>query len=194
MPLPKLSPLTHLAVAEGCGGTTMAMQFARDTLLDGGRVIWVCETTPDPMRFSQLFDRVEVIALAKLHIHACGEGLAGGIDNARKLSTSLTPQLVIVDDWTPRTGQADKLAINSVAELQSELDFKCPILIVSALYGDASGEHEWKVRGQAALDKINATTWLLTISSVGAVQKRILKVGEDEQYQLVIDDEGFSTI
>ena len=68
--------------------------------------------------------------------------------------------------------------------------------MVSALYGDASGEREWKVRGQAALDKISATTWLLTISSVGvgAVQKRILKVDDDEQYQLVIDDDGFSVI
>jgi len=104
--------------------------------------------------------------------------------------------LVIVDDWTPRTGHADKLAIKSVGELQSALDSKCPILMVSALYGDASGEQEWKVRGQAALDKISATTWLLTISSVGvgSVQKRILKVGEDEQYHLVIDDEGFSRI
>ncbi|MDP6099070.1 MAG: hypothetical protein QF566_02715 [Candidatus Thalassarchaeaceae archaeon] len=196
MPLPELSPLTHLAVAEGCGGTTMAMQFARDAMLEGGRVIWICETTPDSMRFSQIFDSVEVIALARLHLHACGEALAGGIDDARKLSTRLTPQLVIIDDWTPRIGQADKLAIKSIVELQSTLDSKCPILIVSALYGDASGEGEWKVRGQAALDKISATTWLLTITSGGAggVQKRILNVGDDEQYQLIIGDDGFSSV
>jgi len=195
VPLPELSPLTHLAVAEGCGGTTMAMQYARDCLIGGGRVIWVCENTPNPERFSQIFDSVEVIALSRLHLLSCGEGLSGGIDDARKLSERLTPQLVVIDDWTPRTGHADKLAINSVSQLLSSLDPKSPILMISSLYADASGAGEWKVRGQSALNKISATTWLLTTghNTLGGVQKRTLKINEEE-YTLLIGDDGFSTL
>ena len=192
MPLPKLSPFTHLAVAEGCGGTTMAMQFARDTLLDDGRVVWVCESTPDPKRFSQLFDNVNVTALAKMHLLPCGEAISGGIDDARKLTAGLTPQLIVIDDWTPRTGHADKLAIKSMDTLISTIDGKCPILIISSLYGDASGEGEWKIRGEKSLDKIGANTWFLMIDSggLGGVQKRILNVN-DKNFIYTIGDDGF---
>ncbi len=192
MTLPKLSTLTHLAVAEGCGGSTMAMQYARDTLLDGGRVIWVCESTPDPKRFSQLFENVNVIALSKIHLLPCGEAISSGIDDATKLSTSLSPQLVVIDDWTPRIVHADKIAIDSLEKLNSTVDNECPILITSSLYGDASGEGEWKIRGEKSLKLIGAESWILTIDEggLGGVQERRLNLG-DENKRFVISDEGF---
>ncbi len=190
MTLPELSSLTHLAVSDGCGGTTMAMQYARDTLLDGGRVIWVCEETPNAERFSQLFKDVNVIALSKIHLLACGEAISGGIDDARKLSMELTPQLIVIDDWTPRIGRANNITINSLRELKSNVDNHCPILITSALYSDASGESEWKIRGEKLLEEIDAITWMLTINEGGAVQERILNYCGNEK-RLAISDEGF---
>ena len=59
--LPELPPITHLAVGEGCGGTSLALQYARNTLIDGGRVIWVCEKSPDSQRFSQILNDVDVV-------------------------------------------------------------------------------------------------------------------------------------
>ena len=66
--LPELPPITHLAVGEGCGGTSLALQYARNALIDGGRVIWVCEKSPDSQRFSQILNDVDVVSLAKFHM------------------------------------------------------------------------------------------------------------------------------
>jgi hypothetical protein len=168
----------------------MAMQYSREVLNDGGRVIWVCENSPDPGRFSQLFEDVSVVFLAKLHLMACGEGLTMGIQTSAKLTERLSPQLVVIDDWTPRTGQADKMAISAIKDIMQLLEGKnCPILIISSLYGDASGKDEWRVRGEKALQKLDSITWKLTIQE-GGVQKRNLLIA-DENISLTISDEGF---
>jgi len=189
--LPKLPPITHLAIGEGCGGTSLALQYSRDTLIDGGRVIWVCDKSPDSGRFSQILSGVNVVSLAKFHMMECGEAIAGGVLTAGKLAERLTPQLFVVDDWTPRTGQPDRLAISAIETICKILEStKCKLLITSALYSDASGEEEWKTRGENLLEQISPANWRLTIAE-GGLQKRILLV-EDETIQLQINDEGFS--
>lgn len=191
VPLPELPPVTHLAVAEGCGGTSLALQYARNTLNGGGRVIWVCEKSPDPGRFSQILCDVDVVSLSKFHMMECGEAISGGVLTAGKLAERLTPQLFVVDDWTPRTGQPDRLAISAIESITKIIgSSQCNLLITSALYSDASGEEEWKTRGKKLLEKIKPSNWRLTIAE-GGLQKRILRV-EDEIIQLQIKDEGFS--
>lgn len=189
--LPELPPITHLAVAEGCGGTSLALQYARDTLIDGGRVIWVCEKSPDSGRFSQILSGVDVVTLAKFHMMECGEVISGGILTAGKLAERLTPQLFVVDDWTPRTGQPDRLAISAIEKINKILEpTKCKLLITSALYSDASGKEEWKTRGKNLLEPISPANWRLTIAE-GGLQKRIL-LTESGTIQLQINDEGFN--
>jgi len=189
--LPELPPITHLAVAEGCGGTSLALQYARDILNEGGRVIWVCQKSPDSGRFRQILSGVDVVSLAKFHLMECGETVAGGVLTAGKLAERLTPQLFVVDDWTPRTGQPDRLAISAIDTISTILSpSHCKLLITSALYSDASGEEEWKTRGEKLLEKISPSNWRLTIAQ-GGLQKRILLV-EDETIKLQINDKGFS--
>ena len=192
MILPNQSTLTHLAVAEGCGGTTMALQYTRDILLDGGRAIWICERAPDPTRFTQLFEEVNVTLLSKLHLLTCGENISNGIDDARKLSDRLLPQIIVIDDWTPRTGHADVLAIDAIEKLQKSINGKCPILLTSSLYADASGKNQWKVRGENKISKFGFQTWLLTIKQSG-LQKRILTINEIN-HEFLLNDEGFTKI
>mgnify|MGYP006096174757 CR=1 FL=1 len=189
--LPELPPITHLAIGEGCGGTSLALQYSRNTLIDGGRVIWVCDKSPDSGRFSQILSGVNVASLAKFHMMECGEAIASGVLTAGKLAERLTPQLFVIDDWTPRTGQPDRLAISAIETICKILEStKCKLLITSALYSDASGEEEWKTRGKNLLEQISPANWRLTIAE-GSLQKRILLV-EDETIQLQINDKGFS--
>ncbi len=193
VPLPELRPVTHLAVAEGCGGTSLALQYARDILNDGGRVIWVCEKSPDPGRFSQILCDVSVVSLSRFHMMECGEAISGGVLTGGKLAERLTPELFVVDDWTPRTGQPDRLAISAIESITKIIGSSpCNLLITSALYGDASGEGEWKTRGQKLLEKIKPSNWRLTIAE-GGLQKRLLIVEEDI-IQLQINEDGFSEI
>ncbi len=189
--LPELPPITHLAVGEGCGGTSLALQYSRDILIDGGRVVWVCEKTPDPQRFSQILNNVDVALLAKFHMMECGEVIAGGVLTAGKLAERLTPQLFVIDDWTPRTGQPDRLTISAIEKICKILESTgCKLLITSALYGDASGKEQWKTRGKNLLEHLSPSNWRLTITE-GGLQKRTL-LAEDETFQLQINDEGFS--
>ncbi len=189
--LPELPPITHLAVSEGCGGTSLALQYARDALIDGGRVIWVCEKTPDSQRFSQILSDVDVVSLAKFHMMECGEVIAGGVLTAGKLAERLTPQLFVIDDWTPRTGQPDRLAISAIETICKILEStECKLLITSALYSDASGKEQWKTRGKNLLEHLTPANWRLTIIE-GGLQKRTL-LAEEETIQLQINDEGFS--
>jgi hypothetical protein len=189
--LPELPPVTHLAVAEGCGGTSLALQYARNILKDGGRVIWVCEKSPDSGRFSQILCDIDVVSLAKFHMMECGETISGGVLTAGKLAEKLTPELFVVDDWTPRTGQPDRLAIAAIESITKILGpTKCKLLITSALYSDASGKEVWKTRGKKLLEKITPSNWMLTIAE-GGLQKRILRV-ENEIILLQIRDKGFS--
>nr|MBC8518204.1 hypothetical protein [Euryarchaeota archaeon] len=191
MALPELPPITHLAVSEGCGGTSLALQYARDALIDGGRVIWVCEKTPDSQRFSQILSDVDVVSLAKFHMMECGEVIAGGVLTAGKLAERLTPQLFVIDDWTPRTGQPDRLAISAIETICKILEStECKLLITSALYSDASGKEQWKTRGKNLLEHLTPANWRLTIIE-GGLQKRTL-LAEEETIQLQINDEGFS--
>lgn len=166
------------------------MQVARDSLNDGGRVIWVCEKTPDAGRFSQIFQSVDVASLARLHMMECGETISHGVQAAGKLAEQLTPQLFVIDDWTPRTGRANKITIGEIEKILPILQSnQCRLLFTSALYGDASGKQQWKVRGENSLLVISPTTWQLTVSE-GGLQQRTLKIG-DEKIRIQLTEDGF---
>jgi hypothetical protein len=153
----------------------------------------VCAKSPDPGRFSQILCDVDVVSLSRFHMMECGEAISGGVLTGGKLAERLTPQLFVVDDWTPRTGQPDRLAISAIESITKMLGSSpCNLLITSALYGDASGEGEWKTRGTKLLEKVEPSNWRLTIEE-GGLQKRLLLV-EEETIQLQINEDGFSEI
>ena len=97
----------------------------------------------------------------------------------------------MIDDWTPRTGQPDRLAISAIETICTILEStECKLLITSALYSDASGKEQWKTRGKNLLEHLTPANWRLTITE-GGLQKRTL-LAEEETIQLQINDEGFS--
>ncbi len=191
--LPTVDSVVHLAVESGCGGTTFALQQARMVLEADGRVVWVCFQQPDPGRFSQLFESVPPAALARFHLLVAGELMPQSIDSARDLADSMNSiQLIVVDDWTPRTGHVSPMTLASVEALAgSNFANRGGILLVSAAYSDASGDQDsdLKARGERRLGEFGFTTWWLQADDVG-VGHRSLTVG-DEKISVRLESNGF---
>ena len=146
--LPSSSGCVHLSVEGGCGGTTWGLQHARDVLEKGMHVVWICEESPDSNRFSQIFENISPAAVSKLHLSAVGENIEIGIESAISLLGVLTNiALVIVDDWTAKTGRPSADLRKSMQKLIEVCkDDHVPLLIISSAYEDASGAG-WKARG-----------------------------------------------
>ena len=57
-----------MAVEGSVGGTTVGLLMAADTISNGGRVLWVGLSMPNPERFPQLFSRLSLVDLSLIHI------------------------------------------------------------------------------------------------------------------------------
>ena len=185
-PLPDIRGCIHLSVEAGCGGTTFALQKAREILSDNRHVIWICNEMPDGERMSQIFADTPPKSVSKLHVAVVGENLVQGINSAIGLMMELESLgLIVVDDWAPKSGSvpAESVsALNKLIEISEKRDV--PLLLISAAYEDASGHGGWKARG-----KLKVTTWFLHISGEG-LSIRNLNCG-DITTQLTLKDQGF---
>ena len=146
--LPSSPGCVHLSVAGGCGGTTWGLQHARDALEAGKHVVWICAEIPDSNRFAQMFENVSPAAVSKLHLSAVGDNIEIGIDSGIGLLDALNNiELVVVDDWTAKTG---KPSSNLRKSIQNLIDVcqksQVRLLVISSAYEDASGSG-WKSRG-----------------------------------------------
>jgi len=185
-PLPDIHGCVHLSVEAGCGGTTFALQNAREILSDDRHVIWISNEIPDGKRMSQIFANTPPKSVSKLHVAVVGENLVQGINSAISLMMELDSLgLIVVDDWAPKSGSVPSESVSALVRL-IELSEKrtVPLLLISAAYEDASGIQGWKARGA-----LKVTTWFLHISSEG-ISSRILICG-DTTTQLTLKDEGF---
>jgi len=190
--LPPLDGLVHLAVASGCGGTTLGLQCVRAALESDGRAIWVSLEPPNPERFRQLLQSIPLSTLSKLHLFPCGESVFTGVEAAGKLCGTLDTRLIVIDDWTPRSGHIDPMAASAIGELVKSLPENAPeILVISSLYEDASGKDTWKVRGRAKLEELGFQTWMLTVDETGH-QRRTIDNGNG-QLPFLLEDNGFNS-
>nr|AIF01067.1 hypothetical protein [uncultured marine group II/III euryarchaeote KM3_141_C05] len=99
--------------------------------------------------------------------------------------------MIVIDDWTPRSGHIDPMAASAISELVNSLPENAPdILVISSLYEDASGEGVWKVRGRRKLEESGFITWMLTVDDTGH-QRRTIDTG-NEQISLLLEDNGFN--
>ena len=185
--LPDLEGAVHLSVEGGCGGTTFALQHARQVLSTGNHVIWVCNEIPDGNRFSQLYSNVSPAAVSRMHLIAIGDNLEQGIRSATGLLSVLNNiALVVVDDWTEKVGRVTAES----KKLISKLSVNCkksnvPLLIVSSAYEDANSGG-WKARG--SLPDFNV--YFLHRSNVNSMIRE-LHIGNDVQ-EYILGDEGFT--
>ncbi len=145
---PSPSSCVHLSVAAGCGGTTWGLQQARNALVEGKHVVWICDESPDVGRFSQMFTNVSPSVVSKFHLSAVGENIEAGIESGISLLKVLSNiDLVVVDDWTTKTGKASVDLRKSIHKLIEECKVnQVSLLMISSAYEDASGAG-WKARG-----------------------------------------------
>jgi hypothetical protein len=185
--LPPISGCVHLSVAGGCGGTTLGLQQARQVLISGDHVVWICDNIPDGGRFSQLFANVSPSAVSKLHLSAVGENTEVGIKSAIDLlSVMENISLVVVDDWTAKTGRVGSDLRNSMQSLISKCGEKdVAMMAISSAYEDASGSG-WKARGGLK----ECETWFLHRGDVDSMYRELHIQGAKTEY--VLSDEGFT--
>ena len=185
--LPSPTGCVHLSVAGGCGGTTWGLQQARNALEQGMHVVWICAEIPDGERFSQIFAKVSPSAVSKLHLSAVGENIEMGVKSAISLLNALNNiALVVVDDWTEKTGKPNNVLRKSMQTLISECQVnQTPLLIISSAYEDASGGG-WRSRGGLKGCEI----WFLHRC---AMEERVRELHIDEVVnKFTISDEGFT--
>ncbi|MDP6905949.1 MAG: hypothetical protein QF440_00850 [Candidatus Thalassarchaeaceae archaeon] len=184
--LPTVNGCIHLSVEAGCGGTTFALQIARDKLANGEHVVWVCNEIPDGLRMSQIYADVSPVAVSKLHMAAVGDNVIQGISSAQRLIPVLQSLgLIVVDDWAPKSGRVSTEVSANIRELIENASVKnTPLLLISAAYEDASGETGWKARGD-----IDVSTWFLHKSQDGISKRELFHGDSISIYDLL--EEGF---
>jgi|ETNmetMinimDraft_21_1059911.scaffolds.fasta_scaffold14761_4 hypothetical protein len=185
--LPPLTGCVHLSVEAGCGGTTWGLQYAREVLGNDKHVVWICEEMPDGERFSQLFSQLHPTAVSKFHLSAIGENTDIGITSAIDLLDALKNiELVVIDDWTPKSGKSK----SNVTKAMINLIQKCTVndvrmIAISAAYEDASGSG-WKSRGN--LD--GCEIWFLHRNNLESMMRELHTPADKLNYTL--SDEGFT--
>ena len=184
--LPTITGGVHLAVEGGCGGTTVGLQMAREVLRDNKHVVWICQEMPDGDRFGQLFADISPAAVSKMHLIAVGDQTEQGVQSATALLRVLNNiALVVVDDWTDKTGRPKSSVQKSMLSLFKETTSRdVPMLAISSAYEDASGGG-WKSR-KLELDQ----TWFLHRSQLDPMRRELHTL--DAKLEFVLGDEGFT--
>ena len=185
--LPPISGCVHLSVSGGCGGTTWGLQHARQVLNSGSHVVWICDEIPDGDRFSQLFSTAPPSAVSRLHLCAVGENTEVGIKSGVDLLNVLENiSLVVVDDWTAKTGKPSAELRKSMQTLIATCNEKGVAMIaISSAYEDAAGSG-WKARGGLK----ECETWYLHRGRIDTMYREVHIQGEVTEY--VLSDEGFT--
>ena len=175
----------HLAVDGSCGGTTLGLQMAKQTISAGGRVLWASPELPDATRFSQIFKDVSLTESSRFH----AMNLVGNIDQSvkslQKTAKSLpNVKLVVLDDYCPATGHIPIEIIKAVNGLISTASWTT--LLISEGGTSMKSDDELSARGKS---KINSDeVWFLRRPSSDS--KRILSMdGEIKNLRLL--EEGF---
>ena len=192
---------THLAVVSGSGGSTLGLQIARELILQDKHVFWVGSRMPDPKRFSQIFKGVPFSSSSKLHISEGSEKLEFAINSTINVVSLLNNVgAVIVDDWVPRTGKADKSTINVVKRLSSTCKEKdISLLLISSAYEKVEGsgkmidpadDEDWpyRIRAQKQSEDFVDNIWWLTLAN--NLNLRNLWDG-NSKIELKLDNSGF---
>ncbi|HIG03936.1 MAG TPA: hypothetical protein EYQ53_06120 [Candidatus Poseidoniales archaeon] len=187
--LPPLPDKVHLSVSGSIGGTTLALQYSREVLLSGGRVLWATPEMPDSVRFQQLFSDVDLIASSRFHALQFDDNLkhiSMQIVNAK--DTLPRVQLIVIDDWAPSEGQAPRENIDMVTEVLNHGSDSCSIVIISKSYESPDAGIEMKVRGGSRLVDTGVETWHLLRQQDG--NERCLDTTK-KQFHFNLESNGF---
>lgn len=179
----------HLSVEASCGGSSFGLTLAKNTLLDGGRVLWVSPEFPNEQRFSQIFTEVDITSSSKFHAVNLVGKLDQTVSSLIRLSSSLpNVQLIVLDDWCEKQGKIPSDSIKSMAKLASGIPDDVKLLLITKLGTNVTGEGEFSVRGEKQMKESNFEILCLNKSKNSSY--RILS-NEEQKINLVIEDSGF---
>ena len=184
-PLPLLPSRLHLAVSGSVGGTTLALQYARETILSGGRVIWAAEIMPDAGRFGQLFAAVNPVHSSRFHAMEIGTDMERAIETVVEASDFLPGvELVVIDDWAQEQGRTPESSISAITSILNIVKIdegNVRVILISKSYESPTNIDSTRVRAHQRLEEMGCDTWLLSRPKEGD-ERRLLKtpVGEVE--------------
>ena len=188
--LPDLPKRVHLSVEGKAGGTTLALQYARNSILGGGRVIWASESMPDPERFGQLFADVDIVSSSRFHALELGIKLELGISQIVEASKFLpSVNLVVIDNWTSEQGKTPESTIKLVKKVLSISEGGASIMLTSKSYDNLAEGDTFAVRAQKRLEEFGCVTWKLSRFDLN-INSRILST-PDEDFEFTLEENGF---
>lgn len=142
---------------------------------------------PDGERFSQIFVDVPPAAVSKLHLSAVGDNTEMGILSASSLLEALNNiEIVVVDDWTAKSGKAKTDVVKAMNQLIKQcIENDVNLMAISSAYEDATGSG-WKQRGSLA----GCETWFLHRNSVNDMLRELHT--ETGVQEFTLTDVGFT--
>ena len=188
--LPPLSKRIHLAVTDSVGGTTMALQYARETIIEGGRVLWAGETMPDGERFSQIFAEVDLVSSSRFHALELGTNLERGVEQIIEASNFLpNVTLVVIDDWAPKQGKTPQNTITLIEKALDKSPDECSVLLTSKSYSSPTEGGDVRIRAKERLEECGCETWILARVNQNS-SKRSLTTNENV-IEFELTEDGF---
>lgn len=181
----------HLAVEGSCGGTSLALHVAADTIFAGRRVIWASHDMPDSTRFSQLFKHLSLVQSSRFHAMNFGGKFDRAIDALLEAANALpSVGLVVLDDWCESSGRIEQFRLDQLRRLAEGCPPTLSILVVSKGGIDVRGQHPNPITTRAAegLREMNFELWQLWKTE--RQHQRILDK-DGEKTTLTIEDSGF---
>ena len=182
----------HLNVEGSCGGTTFALTMAKNSLIDGGRVLWVSPEFPDETRFSNIFAEVDITSSTRFHAVNLVGKLEQTVDSLTRLAGSLpNVTLIVIDDWCEKQGKIPTSSITAMQKLSKNISEEIVLVLITKLGTNVSGEAEFNVRGEKAMLEANFSICQLTKQNNSS--KRLFR-RDDELFELLIEDSGFKAV
>ncbi len=155
----------HLAIEGSCGGTTVGLHLAANTIIEGGRVLWVGKEMPNPDRFHQLFAHLPLTSSSRYHAMILGSSLSKAIDSLISATNNLPSiSLVVLDDWCENSGKIPNNDIQEIIRLSKSIDESIRILLISKGTIDASGKREGQIfaRSEKLMTSNDFEIWTLS--------------------------------
>ena len=182
----------HLNVEGSCGGTTFALTMAKNSLIDGGRVLWVSPEFPDETRFSQIFAEVDITSSTRFHAVNLVGKLEQTVDSLTKLAGSLpNVTLIVIDEWCEKQGKIPTSSISAMEKLSKSIPEEIVLVLITKLGTNVSGGSEFNVRGEKAM--LEAKFSICQLTKQNNSSKRMFR-RDDESFELLIEDSGFKVV
>ena len=151
----------HLSVEGGCGGTTLGLHCAVNSIQSGGRVLWASPEMPNATRFSQLFQSLNIVESSRFHAMNLIGAMDRCVDAIVEAERSLPRVgLIVLDDWCSPTGRIEKEHLQAVLICRSEYNQKPPCSLISKSGTDVTGAVEsYRPRSKSDFEKRGFEIW-----------------------------------